>query len=854
MNVAPAENLIELPHFSLWDMIECGKQLRRAARDSTDFISTSQSLADYFYETLRDAEGRRAAALVRVFKTHRFGGLDDRLRAIACEALGQGSAISDDMKCLVLLATRGIEPAWNDRRRSTGHQAIPLQDAEALKRLPMIDGMVEQFGIRGDLPLLRSDSPTDAFLRRQFGVFHVPDALESEFVPSQDRFVIPHGIGSVLAFGGALPTGDIFSVVLFLRIQIESQVAELFQPLALSAKLALLDHPEPATLFDAAPVEDSGSGKRSQASLSVRDHVIEETLEVQENVVTAIASRLKDTTRRLQSLMDAATTVGIYATDLDGIVTDFNTGAEHLLGYSAKEVVGHRSPTLWHDRDELAAHVLAQPHDEKACVSAFDSLVSVARTGASDDREWMFVRKDASRIPVNLKTSAILGEDDTLRGFLWIATDISAQRESEREICKANDQLREQHDIAQYMASEAERANNAKSRFLANMSHELRTPLTAILGFSDWLLDGGALEDASDDVVSTMEAIHRNGTHLLGMIDDILELSRIDIGRLTLKRMRFSPKRMMNELDGILRPKAAEKRLAFSIGYTTQIPEFIDTDPVRLRKVLINLIDNAIKFTPVGEVRVKIARGGSPIEPTLRFEITDTGIGMSEAQKRAVIEPFVQADTSTTREFGGTGLGLAISQRLAEMLGGGICVESELGKGTRVTLAIPVAPRARATGNADDAHAEKADAVIAPDAAPLQAARVLLVEDGMDNQRLLALLLRNAGAEFDVASNGQEAITMALDALHRGAPFDVILMDMQMPVLDGYDATRALRDADYHLPIIALTANAMGGDRQRCIAAGCDEYLSKPIVKAALIEAVQRITATHSNASAATAP
>jgi len=850
VNPSSTDNSIELPKFSLWDMIECGRRIRTASKRTRGFVETAEALATYFYDTFRDHNGERAVVLSRVFKTHRYGRLDDELKEIARGTMGPGETPFDDMQCLSLIATRGARPEWDDRRRSTGHRAIAMKDAEALKRAPMIEGMVDQFGIRGDLYFQDSSDRPDAFIKRQFGVFHVPDSRGSRWVPSQEKFVIPHGVVSVLAFGGALPSGTVFSIILFLRIRISAQVAELFQPLALSVKLAFWEHPEPRRLFDAdeagAPAHSVHWNEVHDARVpglaSIRDHVIEETMEVQESVVVAIASRLKDTTARLQSIMDAATTVAIYATDTDGLITHFNTGAERLLGYAVEDVVGRVKPTQWHDPDELRRESHEWAVDGAAGSAEFEGLAGGARRGAVEEREWTFIRRDGGRVPVNLKTSVMRGEHGELKGFLWIATDISAQKQFEVDIRRANAQLREQADYAGRMASEAKQANNAKSAFLANMSHELRTPLTAILGYSEWLLDGGIPCDAPGDAHAIIHTILRNGRHLLQLINDILDLSKIEAGRLSVERIDFSPSEMLADIESLMHERACAKGVDLSIRFLTPIPDRVESDPTRLRQILINLVGNAIKFTMEGEVRIDVALADDT-EPQLVFHVVDTGIGMSSEQLSKIFNPFVQADDSTTRRFGGTGLGLAVSKRLAALLGGEIAVKSEFGKGSVFTVRI-------ATGRFDRTklvYAPQGTSVARPPVVrteatePLLGTRILLAEDGLDNQRLLSLVLRKAGAEVHVVADGRQAVDQALAMDRDSMPFDAILMDMQMPVLDGYGATRELRDADYDYPIIALTANAMGGDRERCIQAGCDDYVTKPIDRPRFLETVRNV-------------
>jgi signal transduction histidine kinase/ActR/RegA family two-component response regulator len=387
---------------------------------------------------------------------------------------------------------------------------------------------------------------------------------------------------------------------------------------------------------------------------------------------------------------------------------------------------------------------------------------------------------------------------------------------------------------------EAETASQAKSEFLANMSHEIRTPMTAILGFTDLLIDEPGQPAKTREALST---IKRNGEHLLQLINNILDLSKIEAGKLTVEQIPCPLPQLLAEIQSLMRVPADAKGLALHIDYRSPIPAAVRTDPTRLRQILINLVANAIKFTETGTVRLTTGFVPGPA-PIMQFDVADSGIGLSPEQAARIFQPFVQADTSMTRKFGGTGLGLTISQRLAQMLGGDICVlSSRPNEGTcfRVTVAtgpldgIPLLNDPQAATLVAPCGPQSA----AAPAAPLNC-RLLLAEDGPDNQRLIRLVLQKAGAAVTVVENGQLAVDAALQACDEGQPFDAVLMDMQMPVLDGYEATRTLRAAGYGGRIVALTAHAMAGDRDKCLDAGCDDYATKPIDREALVETVRR--------------
>ncbi len=400
---------------------------------------------------------------------------------------------------------------------------------------------------------------------------------------------------------------------------------------------------------------------------------------------------------------------------------------------------------------------------------------------------------------------------------------------------------KEEHALKEQFFRAAEEANRAKSEFLANMSHEIRTPMTAILGFADMLVN--RLSDRED--LEAAHTIQRNGQHLLAIINDILDLSKIEAGKLNTEKVKCPVVEIVSDVDTLMRLSAEKKGLSFQVVYSGPVPERIETDPVRLRQILLNLVGNAVKFTERGEVCVTVHLADDSGGPQyLEFAVRDTGIGMTEQQIEQIFDPFTQANSSTTREFGGSGLGLAICERLAGMLGGEIRVRSTPGKGSVFTVTV-------ATGNLDGvpliAPADGVPETTATDVPAIRPAtlhgRILLVEDGLDNQRLISLVLEKAGGTVQLAANGREALETVFpnDAIEgQMEPFDVILMDIQMPEMDGHEATRKLRQRGYGGPIIALSAHAYENEIRGILEAGCNEYLAKPIDREELIRVVQQ--------------
>ena len=392
------------------------------------------------------------------------------------------------------------------------------------------------------------------------------------------------------------------------------------------------------------------------------------------------------------------------------------------------------------------------------------------------------------------------------------------------------EKIRQRTEALEESAHRAEAATRAKSEFLANMSHELRTPLNGILGMIDIVLDSRLSAGQHEE----LETAKESALSLLALVDDILDLSKIEAGKMDLEQIRFAPRELATNCRRVLSPRARQKGLAFRCDVAPDVPDYLLGDPLRLQQVLMNLAGNAIKYTHQGSVDVSTSRAptAEPGSVELHLDVVDTGIGIPKEKQSAIFEEFTQADGSITRQYGGTGLGLAISKRLVEAHGGRLWVESEVGRGSsfHAVLQLQEAP----------SLPQEAACLVAAepiDGKDLSPAHILIVEDNPINRKVIAGLLAKRGYRTAVAADGRQA----LEALEMSA-FDVVLMDLQMPVLDGLEATRLIReDARWrNLPIIGLTAHAMIGDRERCLDAGMDDYLSKPIRPEVLLEAVTR--------------
>jgi len=660
---------------------------------------------------------------------------------------------------------------------------------------------------------------------------------------------------------------------------------------------------------------------------------------------------------RLQTAILESAAHAVVATDAEGLITLWNQAAERLLGYAAIEVIGRHTAALIHDAAEIAARASVLSEELGVQIApGFEVIAARCRRGLPEEREWTYIRKDASRVPVNLAFTALLDDHGQVAGFIGLASDISARRDAEERLMVAMAD-------AQQSAFEAERANLAKSEFLATMSHEIRTPMNGVIGMTSLLLDTALAPQQRDYT----EVIRSSGEALLALINDILDFSKIESGHLEMEKAVFGVADCLESVLDIVTLAAASKGLELNYQVDAAVPIQLEGDVTRLRQVLLNLVTNAVKFTEKGEVELSVRTLGCiDGQHELLVAVRDTGIGIpAEAQSR-LFRSFSQVDASTTRKYGGTGLGLAISRRLVELMGGKLWVESAAGQGSTFQFSLRLSAPSRAlipvplpaligrrllvvddnatsrkllarmaerwnmqavtAGDAAEAEAHVRDsrafdailidaempdmdgvslarqlrglrgagcppmillrsrgrreaasdmdlfaatlhkparpsqlydvlvsswgeaanktaatpgAVNAMAAPSCRRERILLAEDNLVNQKVALHMLARLGYRADVVANGVEA----LEALTR-QHYDVVLMDMQMPEMDGIEATRRILarwpDRATRPWIIALTANAMGVDKARCLAAGMDDFLAKPISREALTVALAR--------------
>jgi PAS domain S-box-containing protein len=513
---------------------------------------------------------------------------------------------------------------------------------------------------------------------------------------------------------------------------------------------------------------------------------------------------------------------GLLVIDPKGQIVLANRAFADVVGRPGDELIGKRAATL------------AWTNKAKASIHADETPWAASLSDARSRHNVVIYLQDAQgqRRTFMVNCSPVPGAGGKPAGVLVSFDDVTALEEKEIELRVARDA--------------ADAANRAKSDFLANMSHEIRTPMNAILGFTELLRRG--YQHSAQDARKYLDIIHGSGTHLLELINDILDLSKVEAGRLDVERVPCAAHEVVQDVVRVMNVRAEEKGVELRVEFPETLPATVLTDPSRLRQIVTNLVGNALKFTQRGSVGVTMRMQSDAGPPRLVIDISDTGIGIAPDKLDAIFEPFVQAEASTTRQFGGTGLGLAISRRFARALGGDVTVSSVAGQGStfRVTLETGplqgvnwLEPQALASARETPTVIETSSWVFPP-------ARVLVVDDGPENRELVRLVLEAAGLAVVEAENG----AAALDTLGRET-VDLVLMDVQMPVMDGYTATRMLRERGCTTPVLALTANAMKGFEREIDAAGFSGHLTKPVdIDAMLAELAQRLGGRRIEASA----
>jgi len=511
---------------------------------------------------------------------------------------------------------------------------------------------------------------------------------------------------------------------------------------------------------------------------------------------------------RLRTRAIEFATNGIIITDArapDHAIIYANNAFEELTGYSRKDILGKNCRFL--QGPDTDSTVVARIRE--AILNFEESQVTILNYHRDGRPFWN-----------NLHIAPVENEEGIVTHYVGVQTDVTDRVENEKRLIEA--QL------------VAESANRAKSEFLANMSHEIRTPLTAILGCADTLCQ----ELVGEITRATAKTIRSQGHLLLGILNDILDLSKIEAGKLEIHREACNVMSVVNEVASLMESQVAEKGLRFQTHFAPPLPESIQTDPLRFRQVLLNLASNAIKYTDRGDVDIQVYTELQGSSPRLVVSVRDTGIGIPQDRLGTIFDAFTQVDVDSSRRAGGTGLGLTICQKLVSMLDGEIQVESTLNQGSTFTVSLPAPAEdlytlEELTQRRTQKESHDAVDILIP-------ARVLIAEDTPAIQFMLRRMLEPVVFQVVVVDNGQEAVEAVQSADADGKPYDVVLMDMQMPVLSGYDATSQLRALGHDLPVVALTAGAMAGDRERCLASGCTEYLAKPIARDQLLAMINQ--------------
>ncbi len=564
----------------------------------------------------------------------------------------------------------------------------------------------------------------------------------------------------------------------------------------------------------AVSIQNITASKQAQEKLESLNQQLKDDVWVLDNA----RDQLRKTTDYLDIYRKIVDHHAIVAeTDTAGTIVSVNNAFCKISGYSEQELLGQNHRLL-----NSGLHPISFWRD---------MFKTIAKEGFWHGE--ICNRNKAGRLYwVDSTIASLRDENGKIRGYFAIRADITSLKEAQ---------------------AQAEAASRSKSEFLANMSHEIRTPMTAILGYADLLAESCANGLSTETSVEFIDTIKRNGEHLLSIINDVLDISKIEADKMTAEKIICSPKRIVNDVLELMRVKSTAKGLTMETRFE-DVPETIITDPTRLRQILVNLVGNAIKFTEIGGVTISVHAVPGQDEH-IQFDVIDSGIGLDEAQCSKLFQAFEQADTSMTRKFGGTGLGLRISKRLAQILGGDITVQGKPGMGCVFSTTIATGcttgidcvcllPNS-ATDTAQEGKTGGMGSLenARPAIPSLTGLRILLAEDGPDNQRLISFHLRKAGAIVEVVENGRLAVEKLSEdhavegPLSSPPPVDLVLMDMQMPEMDGYQATAMLRSKGSNLPILALTAHAMDIDLEKCLKAGCNIRLTKPIDKRTLVEA-----------------
>ena len=519
---------------------------------------------------------------------------------------------------------------------------------------------------------------------------------------------------------------------------------------------------------------------------------------------------IKSLTNFQKSILDS-TEYGIISTNLDGIITNFNKGAEKMLGYTAEEIVGIKNPAIFHDLDEIIQKSKELSIELNTNIEpGFEVFISKVTRFGLDKNEWTYIRKDGTRYPIELSIQPIFDLENNIIGFTGVSKDITEDKKKLDEIL--------------FLKEKTENLSKNKDEFMSNMSHEIRTPLSGILGFTNILLDDASLNEAQHH---QLQAIKTSGDILLVIINDILDIAKIEAGKMSIEEKPVDLKKVTEHIVETFEVKIIEKEIKVNLKFSNDLPENVLSDSVRISQILLNLISNAIKFTPhkgVILIDVKLLKEDS-ITKYIKFTVQDSGIGIPKNKLDSIFDAFVQTSDDTTRKYGGTGLGLTIVKKIIDLMHGEVMVESEFGSGSKFTVILPL----KKIDSINSINSEtktktktKKDLINS-----IKNIKILLAEDNLINQLLAQTILTQFEVQVTTVDNGLEAIEAV-----KSNNFDIILMDLMMPEMNGYDASKAIRELDdvtkNNIPIIALTADVTNLVIEKCKSVGINEYISKP--------------------------